>query len=232
MEPKIKANFGANAILGVSLACAKAAAEDAGLPLYQYLGGVNAKELPVPMMNILNGGAHADNNVDIQEFMVMPIGAVNFAEALRMNAEIYHALKAVLKEKGLATAVGDEGGFAPNLDSNEEALAVIVDAIKKAGYKPGKEVVLAIDTAASGLLEDGKYVLKGEGVAKTSAEMVDWYEALCENTQSSPSKMALVKMIGMAGSFLRIAWARKSRSWAMTFLSRMWNALPKGLKWG
>ena len=132
------------------------------------------------MMNILNGGAHADNNVDIQEFMVMPIGAVNFAEALRMNAEIYHALKAVLKEKGLATAVGDEGGFAPNLDSNEEALAVIVDAIKKAGYKPGKEVVLAIDTAASGLLEDGKYVLKGEGVAKTSAEMVDWYEALCE----------------------------------------------------
>lgn len=175
-----KGKLGANAILGVSLACAKAAAEDAGLPLYQYLGGVNAKELPVPMMNILNGGAHADNNVDIQEFMVMPIGAVNFAEALRMNAEIYHALKAVLKEKGLATAVGDEGGFAPNLDSNEEALAVIVDAIKKAGYKPGEEVVLAIDTAASGLLEDGKYVLKGEGVAKTSAEMVDWYEALCE----------------------------------------------------
>lgn len=126
-----KGKLGANAILGVSLACAKAAAEDAGLPLYQYLGGVNAKELPVPMMNILNGGAHADNNVDIQEFMVMPIGAVNFAEALRMNAEIYHALKAVLKEKGLATAVGDEGGFAPNLDSNEEALAVIVDAIKK-----------------------------------------------------------------------------------------------------
>ena len=177
---KTKSNLGANAILGVSLAVAHAAAEYLHIPLYRYIGGCNTYTLPVPMMNILNGGAHADNNVDIQEFMVMPIGAVNFGEALRMNAEIYHALKAVLKEKGLATAVGDEGGFAPNLDSNEEALAVIVDAIKKAGYKPGKEVVLAIDTAASGLLEDGKYVLKGEGVAKTSAEMVDWYEALCE----------------------------------------------------
>lgn len=137
-----KGKLGANAILGVSLACAKAAAEDAGLPLYQYLGGVNAKELPVPMMNILNGGAHADNNVDIQEFMVMPIGAVNFAEALRMNAEIYHALKAVLKEKGLATAVGDEGGFAPNLDSNEEALAVIVDAIKKPATNRARKLSL------------------------------------------------------------------------------------------
>jgi enolase len=175
-----KGKLGANAILGVSLACAKAAAEDCGLPLYQYLGGTNAKELPVPMMNILNGGAHADNNVDIQEFMVMPVGATSFAEALRMNAEIYHALKNVLKKKGLATAVGDEGGFAPNLSSNEEALQVIVEAIEKAGYKPGEEVRLAIDTAASGLLEDGKYVLKGEGVSKTSEEMVDWYESLCK----------------------------------------------------
>jgi enolase len=175
-----KGKLGANAILGVSLAVAKAAAQDCGLPLYQYLGGTNAKELPVPMMNILNGGAHADNNVDIQEFMVMPVGADSFAEALRMNAEIYHALKNVLKGKGLATAVGDEGGFAPNLESNEEALQVIVEAIEKAGYKPGEQVRLAIDTAASGLYEDGKYVLKGEGVSKTAAEMVDWYASLCE----------------------------------------------------
>ncbi|MCH3951163.1 MAG: phosphopyruvate hydratase [Acidaminococcus sp.] len=175
-----KGKLGANAILGVSLAVAKAAAQDCGLPLYQYLGGTNAKELPVPMMNILNGGAHADNNVDIQEFMVMPVGADSFAEALRMNAEIYHALKNVLKGKGLATAVGDEGGFAPNLESNEEALQVIVEAIEKAGYKPGNQVRLAIDTAASGLYEDGKYVLKGEGVSKTAAEMVDWYASLCE----------------------------------------------------
>jgi len=131
-------------------------------------------------MNILNGGAHADNNVDIQEFMIMPVGADSFAEALRINAEIYQALKKVLKDKGLATAVGDEGGFAPNLDSNEEALQVIVEAIKKTGYKPGKEVMLAIDTAASELFEDGKYNLKGEGVVKTSAEMVEWYAALCD----------------------------------------------------
>ena len=151
-----------------------------GLPLYQYLGGVNAKELPVPMMNILNGGAHADNNVDIQEFMIMPVGADSFAEALRINAEIYQALKKVLKDKGLATAVGDEGGFAPNLESNEEALQVIVEAIEKAGYKPGEQVRLAIDTAASELFEDGKYNLKGEGVVKTSAEMVEWYASLCE----------------------------------------------------
>jgi len=175
-----KGKLGANAILGVSLAVAKAAAESVGLPLYQYLGGVNAKELPVPMMNILNGGAHADNNVDIQEFMVMPVGATSFAEALRMNAEIYHALKAVLKGKGLGTAVGDEGGFAPNLESNEEALQVIVEAIEKAGYKPGEQVRLALDVAASEIFEDGVYNLAGEGVKKTAAEMVDWYAELCE----------------------------------------------------
>lgn len=175
-----KGKLGANAILGVSLAVAKAAALSVGLPLYQYLGGVNAKELPVPMMNILNGGAHADNNVDIQEFMIMPVGADSFAEALRINAEIYQALKKVLKGKGLATAVGDEGGFAPNLESNEEALQVIVEAIEKAGYKPGEQVRLAIDTAASELFEDGKYNLKGEGVVKTAEEMVEWYASLCE----------------------------------------------------
>lgn len=175
-----KGRLGANAILGVSLAVAKAAAEEVGLPLYQYLGGVNAKELPVPMMNILNGGAHADNNVDIQEFMIMPVGASSFAEALRTNAEIYQALKAVLKGKGLGTAVGDEGGFAPNLKSNEEALQVIVEAIEKAGYKPGQGVKLAIDSAASEFYEDGKYNLKGEGVVKTAKEMVDWYASLVE----------------------------------------------------
>jgi enolase len=177
---KNKGKLGANAMLGVSMAVAKAAAESLDIPLYQYLGGVNAKELPVPMMNILNGGAHADNNVDIQEFMIMPVGAKSFAEALRINAEIYHTLKAVLKGKGLGTGVGDEGGFAPNLNSNEEALQVIVEAIKKAGYKAGKDVMLAIDTAASGLYKGGKYHLAGEGVTKTSAQMVDWYADLCD----------------------------------------------------
>jgi len=173
-----KSKLGANAILGVSLASAKAAAESVGLPLYQYLGGVNAKELPVPMMNILNGGKHADNNVDIQEFMIMPVGAASFSEALRMGAEVYHALKAVLKEKGLATAIGDEGGFAPNLNSNADALLVIVDAIQRAGYQPGEQVALAIDVAATELYKDGVYHLAGEGLKKTSAEMVEYYENL------------------------------------------------------
>lgn len=174
-----KAKLGANAILGVSMAVAKAAAESLSLPLYQYLGGTNAKEMPVPMMNILNGGQHADNNVDIQEFMAMPVGAKTFSEALRMNVEIYHTLKAVLKAKGYSTAVGDEGGFAPNLGSNVEALDVIVEAIEKAGYKPGEDIVLAIDTAASEIYEDGNYNLAGEGVIKTPAEMIDFYEEIC-----------------------------------------------------
>ncbi|MGE4589635.1 MAG: phosphopyruvate hydratase [Acidaminococcaceae bacterium] len=175
-----KGNLGANAILGVSMAVAKAAAASVDIPLYMYLGGVNAKELPVPMMNILNGGAHADNNVDIQEFMAMPVGAPSFSEALRMNTEIYHNLKAVLKERGLSTAIGDEGGFAPNLSSNEEAIEVIVAAIKKAGYKPGEDVAIALDIAASEIYKSGKYNLAGEGVVKTSAQMVDYYAALCE----------------------------------------------------
>jgi len=175
-----KAKLGANAILGVSMSVAKAAAEALGLPLYQYLGGVNAKQLPVPMMNILNGGAHADNNVDIQEFMVMPVGATSFADAVRMCVEIYHNLKSVLKEKGLATAVGDEGGFAPNLASNEEALQVIVEAIKNSGYTPGEDVKLALDVAATELYDENEkvYKLSGEGVTKTAAEMVDFYEEL------------------------------------------------------
>lgn len=176
-----KGKLGANAILGVSMAVAHAAADYLDMPLYQYLGGFNAKQLPVPMMNILNGGEHADNNVDIQEFMVMPVGAESFRQALRMGAEIFHSLKTVLKERGLNTAVGDEGGFAPNLKSNEEALVTIMEAIEKAGYKPGEEVLLAMDVAASELFnkEDGKYHLSGEGVVKTSAEMVDFYEELC-----------------------------------------------------
>ena len=176
-----KGNLGANAILGVSMAVAHAAADYLDMPLYQYLGGFNAKQLPVPMMNILNGGEHADNNVDIQEFMIMPVGAESFRQALRMGAEIFHSLKSVLKERGLNTAVGDEGGFAPNLKSNEEALVTIMEAIEKAGYKPGEEVLLAMDVAASELFnkEDGKYHLSGEGVVKTSEEMVDFYEELC-----------------------------------------------------
>ncbi|HZK84162.1 MAG TPA: phosphopyruvate hydratase [Desulfosporosinus sp.] len=175
-----KGKLGANAILGVSLATAKAAAESLGLPLYQYLGGVNAKELPVPMMNILNGGSHADNNVDIQEFMIMPVGAASFAEALRMGTEVYHNLKAVLKEKGLSTSVGDEGGFAPNLKSNEDALRCIVEGIKRAGYIPGEQVALALDVAASELYEKGTYNLASEGLKKTSDEMIDYYEGLIE----------------------------------------------------
>lgn len=173
-----KAKLGANAILGVSLAVAHAAADYLGLPLYVYLGGFNAKTLPVPMMNILNGGEHADNNVDIQEFMVMPAGAESFRESLRMGAEIYHSLKSVLKEKGLSTSVGDEGGFAPNLKSNEEALQVIMTAIERAGYKPGEQVFLALDVASTEMFKDGKYELTGEGITRTSDEMIAWYEEL------------------------------------------------------
>lgn len=173
-----KGKLGANAILGVSMAVAKAAANCVGLPLYRYLGGANAKELPVPFMNILNGGKHADNNVDIQEFMVVPMGAGSFAEALRMGAEVFHNLKSVLKKKGYNTAVGDEGGFAPNLSSNEEALEVIVEAIHKAGYKPGEDIFLALDAAATELFKDGAYQLAGEGLSMTSAQMVEYYTNL------------------------------------------------------
>jgi len=176
---EFKTNLGANAILGVSLAVAKAAAEEAGQPLYKYIGGANARELPLPMMNIINGGAHADNNVDIQEFMIMPAGATCFKEALRMGAEIFHALKGVLKGKGYNTAVGDEGGFAPNLKSNEEALEVIMEAIVKAGYKPGEDVLLALDVASSELFKDGTYTLENESQkVKTAVELVDFYENL------------------------------------------------------
>ncbi|AUN13079.1 phosphopyruvate hydratase [Paraclostridium sordellii] len=178
-----KGKLGANAILGVSMAVARAAAEEVGLPLFQYLGGVNAKQLPVPMMNILNGGEHADNNVDVQEFMILPVGAKSFREGLRMGAEVFHSLKKVLGEKGLACGVGDEGGFAPNLDSNRAALELIVEAIKKAGYEPGQDVMLGLDVAATEMYnkETKKYVLAGEGKELTSEQMVELYEDWANN---------------------------------------------------
>jgi enolase len=176
-----KANLGANAILGVSMAVAKAAANALGLPLYRYLGGVNARLLPVPQMNILNGGKHADNNVDIQEFMIVPVGADSFAQALRMGTEVFHHLKKVLKSQGLNTSVGDEGGFAPNLSSNEAALEVIVQAVEAAGYKAGSDIVLALDVAANEMYRDGNYHLTGEGLQKTAVGMVDYYEKLVDS---------------------------------------------------
>lgn len=171
-----KGKLGANAILGVSLACAKAAAESIGLPLYQYIGGVNAKVLPVPMMNIINGGSHADNSVDLQEFMIMPAGAKTFSNALEMCANVYHTLKKTLLEKGYSTAIGDEGGFAPNLKSNVEAVEIIIEAITKAGYKAGEDMFIAIDAASSEYYKDGKYVLENEGKTLTASEMVDFLE--------------------------------------------------------
>jgi len=174
-----KSVLGANAILGVSLACAKAAAAYLSLPLYRYIGGVYAHLLPVPLMNILNGGTHADNNVDLQEFMIMPVGASTFHEALRMGTEVFHNLKAILQEKGHNTGVGDEGGFAPNLSSNEEALSLVAEAIGKAGYTPGETVAIALDCAASELYQNGKYVLKAEKIQeRTASEMISFYEDL------------------------------------------------------
>jgi enolase len=176
-----KSKLGANAVLGVSLAIAKAAAVAVGLPLYQYLGGVAARQLPVPMMNIINGGKHADNNVDLQEWMIMPVGAPDFREGLRMCAEIYQALAKILKERGLSTAVGDEGGFAPNLDSNEDALRVIMQSIEKAGYRAHEDIMIALDPAASSFFDakQGKYVLEGEGRELSSEEMIAFYADLC-----------------------------------------------------
>lgn len=175
-----KAKLGANAILGVSMAAARAAAETFGLPLYRYLGGVNARTLPVPMMNVVNGGAHADNNIDIQEFMIVPFGAESMAHAIQMGSETFQALKKILKGKKLSTAVGDEGGFAPDLASNEEALAFIIEAIETAGYKPGNDIGLALDAAASEFYSKDKYILKSEGRELTAAEMIDYYAELIE----------------------------------------------------
>ncbi len=178
-----KARLGANAMLGVSMACARVASEFLGLPLYKYLGGINAKVLPVPMMNIINGGAHAPNNLDIQEFMIMPVGAMTFRDSLRIGAEIFHTIQAILKKDGHVTSVGDEGGFAPNLKNHDEAFGYIIKAIEEAGYNPGSEVALAIDAAASEFYKDGKYVLGGEGKSFNNAEMSDW---LAEFTQKYP----------------------------------------------
>ncbi len=176
-----KQNLGANAMLGVSMACAKAAADAHLLPLYRYLGGANAKTLPVPLMNVVNGGAHADNNLDIQEFMIVPLGFERFSEALRAGSEVFHTLKKLLKEKGLVTAVGDEGGFAPNLKSNAEALEFLVRAIEKAGYRPGEQIALALDVAASELYEEGAYALEGEGrKGLKSAQMIDYFRELAD----------------------------------------------------
>jgi enolase len=175
-----KAKLGANAILGVSMAVARAAANAYGLPLYRYLGGINAHILPVPMMNVINGGAHASNNLDIQEFMIVPFGAHTFSEAVQMGAETFHALKKILKDKGLSTAVGDEGGFAPDLESNEEALRYILEAITAAGYAPGKQIGLALDSAANEFYKNGKYVLKSENRSLAASEMIDYYAELVE----------------------------------------------------
>lgn len=177
---KNKSKLGANAILAVSMAAARAASNELNIPLYRYIGGVNAKTLPVPMMNILNGGEHADNNVDIQEFMVMPLGAKTFKEALRMGTEVFHNLKTVLKEKGYSTSVGDEGGFAPNLNSNEQALQTIIEAIERAGYVAGKDIFLALDVASSEMYENGIYNFKGESKKYTSEQLVQYYETLVE----------------------------------------------------
>jgi enolase len=175
-----KSKLGANAMLGVSMAAARAAAQAFGLPLYRYLGGVNARVLPIPMMNVINGGAHAANTLDIQEFMIIPFGAESFSQAIQMGAETFHALKKILKAKGLNTAVGDEGGFAPDLNSNEEALAYIIEAIEKAGYQPGKEMGLALDAAASEFYTKGKYVLKSENRKLDAQEMIEYYVKLIE----------------------------------------------------
>ncbi|MGC8701661.1 MAG: phosphopyruvate hydratase [Thiomonas sp.] len=171
-----KSRLGANAILAVSMAVAKAAAEEAGMPIYQYLGGFAARELPVPMMNVINGGAHANNSLDMQEFMIMPVGAPNFHEALRYGAEVFHALKGILNDRGMPTTVGDEGGFAPNVANHEAALQLIVEAIEKAGYRPGEQIAIALDPASSEFYKDGKYHLDGEGLVLSTDEMIDFYD--------------------------------------------------------
>lgn len=175
-----KSNLGANAILGTSLACARAAADECGLSLFQYIGGVGAVTMPVPMMNILNGGSHADNKIDIQEFMVMPFGADSFSQGLQWGTEIFHHLKAVLKARGMSTNVGDEGGFAPNLNSNEEAIQVVMEAIEKAGFVPGKDVWIALDAASSEFFKDEAYYFESTGERKTSEQMVDFWEDWCQ----------------------------------------------------
>ena len=216
-----KSRLGANALLSVSLAVARAAADELGIPLYRYLGGPGARVLPVPQFNIVNGGAHADNNLDIQEFMVLPIGAPSFREALRMGAEIYHNLKAVLKGRKLNTAVGDEGGFAPSLKSHEEALEVIVEAIRKAGYRPGEDAAIALDPAASEFFEGGSYTLAAENPPKrSSAEMVEFYRAFVERFPIVSIETGWRKGTGPAGGSSPNPWAGGSSSSGTTSSSR------------
>jgi enolase len=226
-----KERLGANAILAVSLAVAKAAAEATAQPLYRYVGGANARTLPVPFMNIINGGAHADNTLDPQEFMIVPHGASTFAEALRMGVEVFHALKGLLKKKGLATSVGDEGGFAPDLKSNEEALETVLEAIKSAGYKAGAQISLALDVAASELHEGKKYVFKKSGGAvKTSEQMVAMYEKWVKDYPSSPSRTDWERRTGRAGRRSRTRWAPGCSSSATTSSSptpRSWPAASR-----
>ena len=202
---KDKSKLGANAILAVSIACARAAAQALDIPLYRFLGGINANRLPVPMMNILNGGAHAANTVDVQEFMIMPVGAENFKEALRQCAEVFHALAALLKAKGLATSVGDEGGFAPDLASDEEAIRYILEAVKNAGYEPGKDFMIAMDAAASEWKGSakGEYILPKAGTQYTSDELIAHWKELVKNILSSLSKMHLMKKTGKDGRSLQ-----------------------------
>ena len=227
-----RGKLGANAILGVSLAgCQSRRRSALGLPLFRYLGGVNAKELPVPMMNILNGGKHADNTVDIQEFMIMPVGTPSFSEALRMGAEVFHSLKAVLKEAGLNTAVGDEGGFAPNLKTNEETIEVILKAVEKAGYKPGDDVVLALDVASTELLGDGRYVFAGEGVTRDTGEMIDLYEKLINAypVYSIEDPLSEEEWDGWLELTKRLG--KRSSLSGMTSLSPIPRGWPRGLRW-
>ncbi len=212
-----KGNIGANAILGVSLAMARAASTAVGLPLYRYLGGPNAGTLPVPMMNIINGGAHADNGVDFQEFMIMPVRFDTFREALRAGAEIFHSLKKVLHDKGLGTAVGDEGGFAPNLKSSEEAIEVILKATENAGYKPGEQIFIGLDCASSEFYDKSSGKYNYEGGTRSPDEMVGVLENLVIDSPSVPLKTVWIRMTGMAGRSLPLLWAKRSSLWGTIF---------------
>ena len=223
-----KAKLGANAILAVSMAVARGSAMELNMPLYRYLGGVNANTLPVPMSNILNGGAHADNNVDIQEFMVMPLGAKSFKQALQMNAEVFHSLKAILKKRGLVTSVGDEGGFAPNLASNEEAFIVIVEAIKAAGYIPGKDIYLAIDAAASSFFKDGKYLFEGKKV--NSDAMIKYYESMIAKYPICSIEDGLAENDWSGWKKMNAKLGNKFKLLAMMFSLLIPKLLPKALK--
>jgi enolase len=227
-----KSRLGANAMLGVSMATAKAASEFLGLPLYKYIGGINAKVLPAPMMNIINGGAHAANNLDIQEFMILPLGAASFKEALRMGAETFHTLKKILHKDGLATSVGDEGGFAPNFASHEQAFKYIMKAIEEAGYEPGSQIALAIDAAASEFYKDGKYHFAGENKILTARELTDYYADLAGKFPLVSIEDGLAEATGTAGKCSPMCWATGCSSWATTSSSPTRPCLADGIMRG